>query len=208
MEDRLKEAERIVRDMEKDSDLSKIEELIRDNKITFTHKEKKYRVRLLNTYEKDELDLLRRKKFGQLLKDKDILFEKDILSQYKERGLNVFEEADIELKKLDSAMLDLELKLGESISKNEAESVLKNYKNQIQDILTKKKVLITQRNLLLEFSFENALLNYVYQVICYLSLDIMKDGRWNRMFSSLEEFQKHDDESLINKAASYSILLQ
>jgi hypothetical protein len=61
------------------------EELIKDNKIIFTYKDKKYRVRLLNLSEKEELDTLRRKKFGQLLKDKDILLEKDLIAQYKER---------------------------------------------------------------------------------------------------------------------------
>jgi hypothetical protein len=208
MDDRLKEAEKIIKDMEQDSSLSKVEELIKDNRITFTYKENKYRVRLLNSAEKDELDLLRRKKFGQLLKDKDILFEKDILNQYKERGLNVFEETDIEIKKLDSVLMDLELKLGESISRNEPEQTLKNYKDKVQEIINKKKILFTQRNLLLEFSFENAILNYVAQIITYLSLEIVRDGIWKRMFNSFEDFQKYEDCELINRAGEYSMLLQ
>lgn len=208
MDDRLKQAEKIVEDMQKENNLSKVEELIKDNRITFQYKEKKYRVRLLDAIDKEELDFLRRKKFGQLLKDKDILFEKDIINQYKERGMNVFEEIDIEVKKLDSAMPDLELKLGESISKNENESVLKNYKNKIQDIINRKKVLSTQKTLLLECSFENALLNYVAQVTTYLSLEEYRDDAWVRMFKSLEDFLKYKDEILIGQAGTYSMLLQ
>jgi len=205
--DRLQDAERIVSEMEKDTQLSKVEELIRDNKITFDYKDKKYRVRLLNLYEKEELDLLRRKKFGQLMKDKDIFLEKDLILQYKERGINI-DELDDQIKKLTAEDLDLQNKLGESISKNEGEIILNTYKDQIEELRSKKRVLLAQKTLLLEFSMENALLNFVAQTITYLSLDVLEDGNWKRMFNNLEDFQKYPEEGIINKAGSYSMLLQ
>jgi hypothetical protein len=207
MEERLNDAEKIVTEMEKETELSRVEELIKDNKITFDYNEKKYRVRMLNLKEKEELDLLRRKKFGQLMKDKDIFLEKDLITQYKERGINI-DELDDQIKKLNAEDLDLQIKLGESISKNENETILKTYKDQIEELRTKKQIINTQKTLLLEFSLENALLNYVYQIICYLSLDEKKEDKWQRMFEKLEDFQTYSDEKLINKAASYSILLQ
>ena len=207
MDERLNEAEKIVGDMEKETELSKIEELIKDNKITFEYKDKKYRVRLLNLAEKEELDILRRRKFGQLMKDKDIFLEKDLILQYKERGINI-EELDDQIKKVNAEELELQIKLGESISKNENETILKTYKDQILDIRTKRQIINTQKTLLLEFSLENSLLNHVAQVITYLSLEELKDDKWQRMFSSLEAFQTYEDEGLINKAGSYSILLQ
>jgi len=207
MEERLKDAEKIVKDMEKENELSRVGELIKDNRIIFDYKDKKYRVRLLNLKEKEELDQLRRKKFGQLMKDKDILLEKDLINQYKERGVNI-EELDDQLKKLNAEELDFQIKLGESISKNEIESILKNYKEQIEDLRIKKQILNTQKNLLLEFSLENSLLNYVAQVITYLSLEEQKEDKWQRMFDSLDSFQTYEDEGLINIAGSYSMLLQ
>lgn len=208
MEDnKLVQAEKIVNDMSKELELSRIEELIKDNRITFDYKDKKYRVRLLNLSEKEELDTLRRKKFGQLMKDKDIFLEKDLIIQYKERGINI-DELDDQIKKLNSEDLDLQVKLGESISKNEGETILQTYKEQIIELRTKKQILNTQKNLLLEFSLENSLLNYVAQVITYLSLEEKKDDKWQRMFSTLETFQIYEDGQLINKAGSYSILLQ
>jgi len=208
MEDnKLGQAEQIVKDMEKETELSKVEELVKDNRITFDHKDKKYRVRLLNLAEKEELDLLRRKKFGQLMKDKDIFLEKDLIVQYRERGINI-DELDDQTKKINAEELDLQIKLGEAISKNEPETILKTFKEQIEELRTKKQIINTQKTLLLEFSMENALLNYVYQIICYLSLDEKKDGKWQRMFDSLESFQKYPDSELINKAGSYSVLLQ
>ena len=207
MEDRLNDAERIVTDMEKENELSRIGELIKDNRITFEYNNKQYRVRLLNLKEKEELDQLRRKKFGQLMKDKDIFLEKDLIIQYKERGIDI-EDLDEQIKKIGAEQYDLQIKLGEAISKNEGEPVLKGYKEQIEDLMTHKQIINTQKNLLLEFSLENSLLNYVAQVITYLSLEEKIDNKWQRMFNSLEAFQTYEDEKLINKAGSYSMILQ
>ena len=207
MEEKLSQAEKIVADMEKEIELSRIEELIRDNKITFEYKEKKYRVRMLNLKEKEELDMLRRRKFGQLIKDKDILLEKDLIVQYKERGINI-DEIDDQIKKVNAENMELQFKLGEAISKNEGQVILKEYENQIQGLIIKKQVLNTHRNLLLTFCLENQLLNYVAEIITYLSLDELKDGVWQRMFETLDTFQTYTDEGLVNKAGQYSMLLQ
>jgi len=207
MENKLVEAKKIVEEMNKETDLNKVEEMIKDNKISFEHNEEKYRVRLLNLKEKEELDSLRRKKFGQLIKDKDILLEKDLIQQYKERGINI-EEINDNIKKYDKEELDLQLRLGEAISKNEGEIILKEYSGKIEDLRIKKSVLNTQKTLLLEFSLENQLLNYVAEIITYLSLDIYKEEKWKRMFNTFDEFQNYEDEKLINKAGSYSMILQ
>lgn len=205
--DRRVEAERIITEMSKATELSKIEELIKDNKITFEYKDKQYRVRLLNLAEKEELDTLRRKKFGQLMKDTDIFFEKDLIIQYKERGVNI-DELDEQIKKIDAEELDIQLKLGEAISKNEGETILGAYKDQIIELRMKKQIIHTQKNLLLEFSLENSLLNYVAQIITYLSLEKFENDKWQRAFTTLEEFQTYEDEQLINKAGAFSMLLQ
>jgi hypothetical protein len=206
--DRRQEAERIVSEMEKESFLSKVEELIKDNKITFEHEGKQYQIRLLNSGEKEELDQLRRKKFGQLIQDGDILLEKDLIKVLKEkRGIDLDQNID-DIKKLQAEELALQLKLGESISKNEGETILKNYKEQIEEIRIKIQILNAQRTLLLEFSLENQLLNYVAKIITYLSLYVMEDGTWIRAFKNLEEFDICSDDKLINLSGQYSMILQ
>lgn len=207
MEDRLEQANKIVTEMEKETELSKVEELIKDNRITFIHKEKQYRVRLLNLKEKQDLDELRRNYFGKLLQNENILMEKDLIIQYKKRGIDI-EEINDQIKKINAEELGLQLNLGEAISKNEPENILKTYEDQIKELRMKKQILNTQKNLLLEFSLEHTLENYVYQIITFLSLEEKKEDGWRRMFDNLETFQLHEDESLINKAGSYSILLQ
>jgi len=208
MDERLNQAEEIVKSMEKETELSKVEELIKDNRITFEYEDKKYRVRLLNLAEKEELDMLRRKKFGQLIKDKDIFLEKDLILQYKEKGIDIEKEIDEKIKKINAEEYDLQIRLGESISKNENENIFKNYKNQITQLRLQKQVLNAQRILLLSYSLECALESYTYQVITYLSSEILTEEGWKKMFISLDEFQKYPDEKLIMKLGSYSILLQ
>jgi len=208
MEDRTKEAEKIVSEMNKDFELSKIEEFIKDNKISFTHNDKQYRVRLLNAREKEELDLLRARKFGELMKDKNILTEKEIMEVSSERNLEIGDIND-QIKKSQSELEDLNLKLGEAISKNVGEVVLKEYKNKIEELeKIKIPILNTRKNLLLQFSLENQLLNYVAQIITYLSLEVMEEGIWKKAFNNFEIFQNCQDEQLIEKAATYSLVLQ
>ena len=207
MQNKLKDAENIVEEMEKEALLNKVEELIKNNKIEFDYKEKKYRVRLLNLAEKEEFDVLRRRKFGQLIKDKDILLEKDLIAQYKERGVNI-DEIDEQIKRLESEESNLHLQLGESISKNEVDTILSAYKDSLLEIRSKKQVLKTQRILLLESSLENAIYNYVSQVLTYLSFEILENNKWKRAFTKLEDFQTYSEEELIMKAAQYSVLLQ
>ena len=204
---REEQAKKIVDDMNEENELSLIMEMIKDNKIEFDYEGNRYRVRLLNLKEKEELDQLRRKKFGQLIKDKDILLEKDLIKVYKEREIDI-DEIDKEIKALVQKELDLELNLGEEISKKSAENVLQQYKEKIKQCRYQQAILKTRKSLYLEFSLENQLLNYVAQLITYLSLEVFKDDEWIKMFNNLDDFQSYFDEKLINKAGIYSMALQ
>jgi hypothetical protein len=208
MEDRMVEAKEIVESMNKEINLNEIAEMVKNNFIIFEHNELKYRVHLLSYKEKIELDGLRRKKFGELLQDKDILLEKELIKNYKLKGIDIESEIDNPVKKLQAKILDVQLKLGESLSKKESDLILKEYKKQLDELIKEKQTLETQKTLLLEFSLENQLLNYTAAITTYLSLDTLKDEKWERMFKSIEEFDNYMDEELINKAGMNSMLLQ
>jgi len=206
-EGRMEEAKKVVKMYEENEELFRAEEMIKDNKITFFVEDKKYRVRMLNLAERNELDNLRRKKFGQLLQDKDIMMEKDLIKQYQERGINI-SEMDERIQKLTAEEVATQLKLGEAISKNDGESVLNTYKETIESLQHEKRAILAEKTLLLEFSLENQLLSYVAQIFTYLSLEVFEDNSWKRKFESIAEFEKTTDDKLINTAAQYSILLQ
>lgn len=207
MEDRLQEATKIAKQYEETSELLNAESMIKDNKIEFFIEDKKYRVRLLNLAERNELDNLRRKKFGQLTQDKDILMEKDLIKQYKERGIDLV-DLDDQINKLNAQEFDLQIKLGEAISKNNGEVILNTYKENIDELQQKKNTITAQKSLLLEYSLENQLLSYVYQVFTYLSLEEFVNETWKRKFNTFVEFEKSLEDKIVTTAAQYSILLQ
>jgi len=206
-ENKLEEAKKIVDEMDKEITLSKAEDLVRDNKIEFEHTGKQYRVRLLNMKEKNELELLRRKKFGQLILDKDILLAKDLRAALQTRGIDL-DDLDSQIQKLDAQYKQVSLQLGESLSKNEGDTILKSYEEKITLIKAEKDTLVTQKMLLLNDSLENHLESYVYQVVSYLALEKKVDEKWAKAFASFDDFQMYEDEELINKAGQYSIILQ
>jgi hypothetical protein len=87
-------------------------------------------------------------------------------------------------------------------------SVLKSYAEQIERIKFKRQMTNNQRNSLLEFSLENKLLQYVAEIITYLSLDVEENTEWKRVFKSYEEFRNYIGDELVIKSGMYSMFLQ
>ena len=202
------EAKKLLNEINDSGDLNIVDEMIKNNQIEFEIKDKKYRVRMLNLKEKIDLDMLRRKKFGQLIQDKDILLEKDLIKVYKERGINI-EEIDDKMSKIKAEVNDKQILLGESIANNDGETILKTYSDQIKNLNDELNILFLQKTTLLEFSLENQLLNYIAQIITFLSTDVMnEEGYYRRMWKTVEEFVDSSENDLINKAGSASMILQ
>jgi hypothetical protein len=200
------EIQKILEKMQEEYQIDKVAELVKDNKIEFKYQEKIYRVRFLNANEKDELDMIRRRKFGQLLQDKDILLEKSLINAYKEKGINIEEEIDNKLKLLNAQLADVNYKLGEALVKTPGDTILKTYREEVIDLTSKIRELTIQRGHLLEYSLENHLQNFVAQAISYLSLEIKIEDKWIKAYNSLEEFMKQED-TLIELVGMYSMYL-
>jgi len=202
------EAQELAKKFEEDYKLSQLTEQLKDNKIEFIHQEKTYRVRLLTLSEKEELHFLRIKKYTQLLKDKDILLEKDFKQLLKERNIIDIDKLDEEIERLNVLWKDTNLKLGEALSKNYTDDILKSYESQIKQIKEQIDAIIIQKSSFLEDSLENQLLNYVSQYLTYLSLECKNNDVWVRAFDTLENFANCNDEQLVNKAVKYTLYLQ
>jgi len=201
------EAEKILKDMNSKYELDKMETLIKDNKVDFIHNDKQYRIRLLSLRDKEELDELRRKKFTQLLKDPDVMFEKDLIKLYKEKGIDIYAIKE-DISKLETERINIQLKLGEALSKNSGDPILKTYKEEIEKNIYLTQIKLIQKSDLVAYSFENTLMNYVAKLITYLSLDVLENDKYVRAFKNIEEFDNCEDESLIGKATKYALLLQ
>ena len=199
------EVKKILDEMQENYQIDKVADLIRDNKIEFSYEDKEYRVRLLNSKEKDELDMIRRRRFGQLLKDKDILLEKDLIIAYQEKGIDI-KSIDEEINHINNQITDQNYKLGEALAKTPGDVILNTYKKEIINLTYKLHELTIQRGHLLEYSLENHLQNYVAQAISYLCLDVKVEDKWVRAFDKLDTFMEQDDR-LVNLVAVYSLYL-
>lgn len=200
------DAGKILQKLKDNAELSIIEEIIKDNKVEFKHKDKIYRVRLLNRFEKEQLDEMRCRRYGQLIQDDNVLLESDLRKIYKKRGMDV-NELDEEIRKLELEKNSQELKLGEAIANKIGNTVLKTYKIKIEEIQDNITLSLIKKSGLLAYSLENRLLNYVAEIITYLSLEVKKEDEWIRAFKTFEDFRQYPDEVLIEKAGGYSIKL-
>lgn len=201
------EAEKLAKDMQEKANLDKISEMLKDNKIEFEFNDKDYRARLLSFKDKEELDELRRKKFGQLIQDKDVLMEKDLIAIYKERGIDI-PAMDEKMHLLEAEQISLQIKLGEALSKKADEAVLKAYKEKIESLQASIATIVIQKSQLLEYTLENQLTNFVAKVITYLAVDVSEDEKWIRAFKTFEDFQNNAEDAYINVAAKYALVLQ
>ncbi len=162
--------------------------MVRNNTISFSYKEQDYRVRLLNQKEKDELDLFRRKKFGELMKDKNILFEKELIELYKEKGIDIEKDIDDKINKTMVEVKNKKLKLGEALEKNEDDSILKVYSDEIEELLEEASGLVVQKSNLLENSFEKTLEEQVIKYLAYLSLEMKMEDKYVKAFLNIDDF--------------------
>lgn len=199
------EAQKLVEEYKEKYELDKLEELLKDNKAEFTHEEKRYRIRLLSIGEKDELNTLRIKRFSQLMKDQDILCERDLIKLYKTRGIDI-DKLDEDINKIKIEFLNIQVKLGESLTNKIGEEVLKTYKTELENLDRRLSILNMQRVTLVECSLENQIQNYVYEILTFLSLDIFEDNDWKRAFKTMEDFRNCNDSVLVTKAARLSML--
>jgi hypothetical protein len=209
MEDKIlrtEEAQKLAKELNDKYELDKVAEMVKTNIISFSFKDKEYRVRLLNQKEKDELDLFRRRKFGELLQDKNILFESELIRLYKEKGIDIEKEIDDKIKKLLTELNNKRMKLGEALEKKEPESILKTYADEIEELEREIYGLTIQKSNLLENSFEKTLENQVIKYLSYLSLETKVNEEFVRAYTKVEDFLKTEDE-LIGKTITYSMAL-
>ena len=202
---RNEEIKKILDNMTEEYQIDKVKDLIKNNQIEFDYLEKNYRVRLLTPKEVDELDLIRRRRFGQLIRDKDILLESDLIVAYKEKGIDI-KSIDEEINHINNQITDQNYKLGEALAKTPGDTILNTYKKEIINLTYKLRELTIQRSHLLEYSLENHLQNYVAQAISYLCLDKKVEDKWIRAFDTLDDFMSQDDR-LVNLVAMYSTYL-
>lgn len=180
---------------------TKLEDLVKDNKIEFSVNNVIYRVRKPNSIERQEVDIARRKKYLELVKDDSFLFRKQWIKIYKEKGIDI-DEMENKVRILDGEIKDLLLRLAQSTEPNDI-SKLKEEILKKRDEQFSTSIEITD---LLAHSIENTLLIFVNSYITYLVFEKKVGENWIRAYKSYEEFMQADDKA-IEQAFYYMNLL-
>ncbi len=185
--------------------LDEMENIVKDNKIPFECDEKHYRLRKPNFKEKLELEKFRRKTYTELIKDDTMLFRKQWIAKYKERGIDIDKmEADIE--KIQYEMEKMMIRLATMENKENIEVL----KKKVLEMKDQQAILNIEKTDLMSYSIEDNILVAINSYYTYLVLEqeiIAVDKEENkaknkyvRVFDTFEEFQTSEEELLINKS--------
>lgn len=196
------EANKMVKEMNEIYEIDKLQEQIKDNNIKFEYNNKKYRVRLLNSKDKEDLYLFKTRKVTELLKDDNILPEKELRKLYLKKGIDI-NKIDKDIEHNMSLIRNNQMKLGELLSKNSSKDSLKIYKDKIEELKNDIYTLTIQKADLLEYSFEKVFENSIIKMIAYLSLEVENEG-YIRAFNSFEEFIS-SDEHIVSKTIALTM---
>lgn len=179
------------------------ENLIKDNKIEFTIKEKKYRVRKPTQGESLALQKARNKKFLELLKDDSYILKEQLLEIYKKKGIDI-EKMEENIKELGYQIEDIQIKLDNTTEKNNIE----NLKKEIKEIEAKQSKIAVRIGDLLEPCVEHAVIEFgnlysVYSVLeMFIKVENKEGNEWEKAFKTYEDFLNSDNEALILEATA------
>lgn len=182
------------------------EEVLLGNSFEFEIEGKTYRVSKPTFGQKQEVYKKRVEKFTQLLQDKQLLLEKDLKKQYKERGIDI-DEMQKKILELERNKQDLQLKLAQGIIDQISESELKTFREQIESVEEEQLSVAIEKNTLLEFSIEQQIFVFVYIYLTYLIAEIKdENGKWSRVWNKFEDYE-NEKEDIVKTVTYYSSLL-
>jgi hypothetical protein len=214
-EEKIKLSENITKKIKELNELEVSTELIKDNKIEFSHKEKNYRVRKPNLKEKEDMRNKQNKKYIDLLDDDSFVLRQQLITKLKKKGIDI-DAMDRKIKSLDAEIENVQMKLV-PIDDKKTREVLKK---EIIDLDNQRRLIDIDIKEYLSPCIENELAEFgnLYLIYTLLEKEIddtsidVKEGdeypkKWVRVFDSYDEFLKTEEDDLISKAAYYISLI-
>ena len=183
---------------------SEAERKIKDNKIIFKVAGKIYRVRRPTYDEQMKSEKFRRTKYVELVNDKSMLFRKQWIKKYKEKGIDL-DKMDIDVVALQNKIESIMLRL----AKIQNEKDVKKLRDEIIDLRTEQAMISVEKTELLSYSIEDQLMIAVNSYYAYLLLEKpetdekVKEDKWVRVFNKYEDFITSQETDLVNNTYRY-----
>jgi hypothetical protein len=176
---------------------TKMENLVKDNKIEFVIAGTTYRVRKPTFVERQEVDTSRRKKYLEFINDASYFFKRQWVDKYKAKGVDII-AMEHKIKSHQGEIEQLLLRLATAVEPKDVETL----KKEIYTVRDEQFSLSMEVTDLLAHCIENQLVVYTNSYTTYLVLE-QKDGEtWKKVYDTYEQFMKTDSE-VINQAFLY-----
>lgn len=170
---------------------TKMEELVKDNKIEFKIGEKTFRVRKPSFVERQDIDNARRKEYLRLISDDSYFFKKQWIDKYKVKGIDI-NAMETKIKSYQGEIEQLLLRLATAVEPKDVETL----KKEIYKIRDEQFSLSMEMTDLLSFSIEDMLVLFVNSYTTYKVLEQKIGEDWKKLFENYEEFKKSDSKAI------------
>jgi len=171
-------------------DTLKVENLVKDNVISFDVDGAKYRIRKPTYSETEEGSEAKRKEYLRLIKDDSYLFRKQWIETYSKKGINIAEMEN----KVKSAKYEMEtmmLRLATAQGPKEIEDL----KKEVLKLKDEQFTISMQVTDLLNYCIETQIEIFSLSYSAYLALEKQIEEEWVKPFESFDEFRKSEDNA-------------
>lgn len=179
-------------------EMHKLEEIIKDNKITFAVEGKDYRVRKLTLPEQRELADFKRKKYLGMVSDESFLFRKQWIERYKAKGIDI-DKMQTTIQEREQQVKDLLLRLAQTKDPKNIEKL----KKEVLKLRDEQFSALIEKTDLLGYSIEDQLTLQTRAYTVYLILERLEGDNWVKHFNTYEDYEKSEDTPLLNQAIYY-----
>ena len=173
--------------------------LIQDNKLIFIAADKTYRVRMPIQSEQALVD--NKKNMAQLeyLRQEGCITRKQLIQQLKNVGVFDVDKAEEAREQLTKELKQIWFILATKSSDNKMS--IEDCSVKIVKIQNELKNIAIDVATQLAPSLESRLEKFTIEYLTLLCTDIQVDGKWNRVWATMEDFQK-EDSSLTERASA------
>ena len=178
-------------------DTTRMETLVKDNKIEFIIDEKIYRIRKPSFVERSEIDTARRKEYLRLIADDSYFFRKTWIDKYLKKGIDI-NAMESKVKGYQGEIEAVLLRLAVAVEPKDVDLL----KKEIYSLRDAQFSLSMETTDLLAHSIENQLLVFTNSYTTFVVLEEKVGEEYKKLFESYSDFMSSDSK-VIESAFMY-----
>ena len=168
---------------------TKMEDLVKDNKIEWKQDDKTYRVRKPSFSERSEIDNARRKEYLRLIADDSYFFRKTWIEKYLKKGIDI-NAMESKTKAYQGEIEAVLLRLATATDPKDVDLL----KKEIYSIRDSQFALSMEVTDLLAHSIENQLLVFTNSYTTFVVLEEKVGEEYKKLYDSYDAFMKSDSK--------------